>query len=83
MAAIVHDLDLPALGAWANERVPGALFWTVSGAHLYGFPSADSDVDVRGMYLAPLASVVGLRRPAETHEPKGVLAGLEVEAVAH
>ena len=83
MAAIVHDLDLPALGAWANAQVPGALFWTVSGAHLYGFPSADSDVDVRGMYLAPLASVVGLRRPVETHEPKGVFAGLEVEAVAH
>lgn len=83
MVKIIHDLDLQALGRWANERVPGALFWTVSGAHLYGFPSADSDVDVRGMFLAPLSAVVGLRRAAETHEPTGVLAGLEVEAVAH
>ncbi|HEX4608339.1 MAG TPA: nucleotidyltransferase domain-containing protein [Urbifossiella sp.] len=83
MAEIVHDLDLPALGRWGNERVPGALFWTVSGAHLYGFPSVDSDVDLRGAFAAPLASLVGLRRPAETLEPEGVFAGLETEAVAH
>lgn len=83
MADIVHDLDLPALGAWGAARVPGALFLTVSGAHLYGFPSADSDVDLRGAFAAPLASLVGLRRPVETVEPKGVFTGLEVEAVAH
>lgn len=83
MAEILHDLDLPALGRWGCARVPGALFWTVSGAHLYGFPSADSDVDLRGAFAAPLPALVGLRRPTETHEPKGVFAGLEVEAVAH
>lgn len=83
MAEIVHDLDLAALGRWVTERVPGALFWTVSGAHLYGFPSADSDVDLRGAFAAPLPALVGLRRPPETREPKGVFAGLEVEAVAH
>lgn len=83
MAEIVHDLDLAALGRWATERVPGALFWTVSGAHLYGFPSVDSDVDLRGAFAAPLPALVGLRRPPETREPKGLFAGLEVEAVAH
>ncbi|HYH66263.1 MAG TPA: nucleotidyltransferase domain-containing protein, partial [Urbifossiella sp.] len=83
MAEIVHTLDLPALGRWGTERISGALFLTVSGAHLYGFPSADSDVDLRGAFLAPLPSVIGLRRPAETVEPKGEFAGLETEAVAH
>lgn len=83
MAEIVHTLDLPALGRWGTERIPGALFLTVSGAHLYGFPSADSDIDLRGAFLAPLARVVGLRRPAETLEPKGEFAGLETEAVVH
>jgi predicted nucleotidyltransferase len=26
------------------------LFATISGAHLYGFPSADSDFDLRGVH---------------------------------
>lgn len=83
MAEIIHTLDLPALGRWGTERVPGTLFLTVSGAHLYGFPSADSDVDVRGAFLAPLSNVVGLHRRVETVEPKGEFEGLETEAVAH
>jgi predicted nucleotidyltransferase len=80
---ITHDLDLAALGAWGCARVPGALFWTVSGSHLYGFPSADSDIDLRGCFLAPLRLLVGLRQPTETVEPKGAFAGREVEAVSH
>jgi predicted nucleotidyltransferase len=80
---ITHDLDLPALGRWGCARVPGALFWTVSGSHLYGFPSADSDIDLRGCFLATPRELLGLRAPADTVEPKGELAGREVEAVSH
>src|SRR5262249_45420174 len=80
---ITHDLDLTPLGRWGCERVPGSLFWTVSGAPLYGFPSADSDIDLRGAFAASLRSLIGLRTPTDTHEPKGELAGREVEAVAH
>lgn len=29
-------------------------FATISGAHLYGFPSADSDYDLRGAHCLPL-----------------------------
>jgi predicted nucleotidyltransferase len=80
---ITHDLDLAALGRWACDRVPGSLFWTVSGAHLYGFPSADSDVDLRGSFAAPTPSLLGLRPPPETHEVKDTFSGRETEAVAH
>jgi predicted nucleotidyltransferase len=80
---VTHDLDLPALGRWGCDRVPAALFWTVSGSHLYGFPSADSDIDLRGAFLAPLRALVGLRPPAETVEPNGTFAGRAVEAVGH
>jgi hypothetical protein len=31
-----------------REHPYALLFATVSGAHLYGFPSADSDYDLRG-----------------------------------
>lgn len=78
-----HNLDLEALGRWGCDRVPGSLFWTVSGSHLYGFSSVDSDIDLRGAYAAPLATLVGLRQPADTREAKDVLAGREVESVAH
>lgn len=37
------------------------LFATISGAHLYGFPSPDSDYDLRGIHLLPLQDVVGLK----------------------
>jgi predicted nucleotidyltransferase len=83
MTGIKHDLDLAGLATWANARVPAALFWTVSGSHLYGFPSVDSDIDLRGCFLAPLRTVIGLKAPAETVEPKGDIAGREVEAVSH
>ncbi|MBY0458230.1 MAG: nucleotidyltransferase domain-containing protein [Gemmataceae bacterium] len=80
---LTHDLDLPALARWGMERVPNALFWTVSGSHTYGFPSADSDIDLRGCFLAPLRDLVGLKPTPETLEPKGELAGREVEGVSH
>src|SRR6516162_10485386 len=83
MPAITHDLDLSGLAGWATSRVPSALFWTVSGSHLYGFPSVDSDIDLRGCFRAPLREVIGLKSPTETVEPKGDFAGREVEAVSH
>jgi len=83
MAAIQHDLDFPELAKWGADRVPKALFWTVSGSHLYGFPSVDSDIDLRGCFLAPVRSLIGLKSPPDMVDPKGMLAGLEVEAVSH
>ncbi len=52
------------------ERVvrqgPTPVFATISGAHLYGFASPDSDVDVRGAYLLGVREVLGLGVPEET-----------------
>ncbi len=45
---------------------PEPVFATISGAHLYGFASPDSDVDLRGAFLSPLRDVLGLHPPAET-----------------
>lgn len=44
------------------------LFATVSGAHLYGFPSLDSDYDLRGVHVLPLPKVVGLHPYQDTIE---------------
>jgi uncharacterized protein len=59
------------------------LFATISGAHLYGFPSPDSDYDLRGVHLLPLREVVGLNQPRETIEVSEVHDGLEIDFVTH
>jgi predicted nucleotidyltransferase len=59
------------------------LFATISGAHLYGFPSPDSDFDLRGVHLLPLREVVGLRTGPETVEKSGMHDGLEIDLVTH
>jgi uncharacterized protein len=59
------------------------LFATISGAHLYGFPSPDSDYDLRGVHMLPLEDVVGLKTGQETVEKSGVHDGLEIDLVTH
>lgn len=59
------------------------LFATISGAHLYGFPSPDSDFDLRGAHVLPLENVVGLDLRDETVEDSRVIEGLEMDIVSH
>ena len=67
-------LDFDALRQYATENIPGLIFVTVSGAHLYGFPSPDSDVDLRGTFMPPrLEQVLSLNKPKETLEPEGIV----------
>lgn len=66
----------------AAQRYP-LLFATISGAHLYGFPSPDSDFDLRGAHVLPLDRIVGLDRKDETVECSRVIEGLEMDIVSH
>ena len=59
------------------------LFATISGAHLYGFPSPDSDFDLRGAHVLPLEAVVGLEPRDETVQDARVIEGLEMDIVSH
>jgi predicted nucleotidyltransferase len=59
------------------------VFVTVSGAHLYGFPSPDSDYDLRGVHVLPLREVVGLDVGRETVEVSAVREGLQIDLVTH
>ena len=51
----------------------------VTGSHIYGFPSPDSDVDLKGIHLAPTRAVLGLTRPAEAHDRTAVHQGVECD----
>ncbi len=74
------DIDLKPVVA---EQPDPLLFATVSGAHLYGFPSRDSDVDLRGVHLLPAAELVGLREPDETRSKMWLRDGVEMDLVTH
>src|SRR4051795_6030100 len=71
------------LRAVAARQPYPLLFVTVSGAHLYGFASPDSDYDLRGVHLLPLDRVIGLREGDETLERSYVADGLEIDLVTH
>ncbi len=68
--------------AVANHKFP-LLFATVSGAHLYGFPSPDSDYDLRGVHVFPVEELVGLDAPDETIEITNFTDGIELDLVTH
>ena len=59
------------------------LFVTMSGAHLYGFSSADSDYDLRGTHVLPIRAVAGLSEPQDTIEYSGDRDGMELDLVTH
>jgi predicted nucleotidyltransferase len=73
----------PRLTAEVAAQPYPLLFVTVSGAHLYGFPSPDSDYDLRGVHLLPLRAVVGLNPGRETIETSHLRDGLQIDLVTH
>ncbi|MFG3190432.1 nucleotidyltransferase domain-containing protein [Streptomyces omiyaensis] len=75
-----HTAELTSVVAGEPDPL---LFATVSGSHLYGFPSRDSDVDLRGAHLLPAEALVGLREPEETRGRTGDVNGVETDLVTH
>ncbi|MGW6983753.1 nucleotidyltransferase domain-containing protein [Streptomyces sp. NPDC054932] len=65
------------------EQPDPLLFATVSGAHLYGFPSRDSDIDLRGAHLLPARALLGLRDPEETRTRMWDRDDVEMDLVTH
>jgi predicted nucleotidyltransferase len=78
--AFVADLRLR--NVVSHQPYP-LIFATISGAHLYGFPSPGSDYDLRGCHLLPVKEVVGLDHGRETIEWSADDDGLEIDLVTH
>jgi predicted nucleotidyltransferase len=76
-------IPMPLLKKQVEQHPYQLIFATISGAHLYGFPSPDSDFDLRGVHVLPLAEVVGLKTGPETIEKSGIHDGLEIDLVTH
>jgi uncharacterized protein len=71
------------LAAVAAAQPYPLLFATISGAHLYGFPSPDSDFDLRGVHVLPPEAVVGLREGPDTIEVNDCRSDFELDLVTH
>ena len=76
-------IDYELLREEATRHPYPLLFTTVSGAHLYGFPSQDSDYDLRGVHILPAKEAVGLLTKQETIELAGVRSGIDMDLVTH
>ncbi len=57
------DVDVASMRRFLTERGQperGRTMWiALSGAHAYGFPSVDSDLDVKGTFVAPSRDALG------------------------
>jgi len=78
--AVTIDARLPAI---AKAQPYPLLFATISGAHLYGFPSPDSDWDLRGVHILPPAEVVGLKEGPDSLTIEEKRDGFELDLVTH
>lgn len=76
-------IDYALLRREAERHPYPLLFATISGAHLYGFPSPDSDYDLRGAHILPAREALGLLPQQETVEVSGLRDNVEMDLVTH
>lgn len=51
----------------------------LSGAHAYGFPSPDSDLDLKAIHLVPTRELLGFEPPVLTFDRAEVIDGVEID----
>lgn len=76
-------IDFELLRAEVARHPYRLMFATISGAHLYGFPSPDSDYDLRGAHILSAKEAVGLLPKQDTIEFAGLRSGIEMDLVTH
>lgn len=75
-----HEAEVAARAlaeASAGQDAPVVVL--LSGAHAYGFPSPDSDLDLKGIHVAPTESLLGLHPAKTTIDFTRVVDGVELD----
>jgi uncharacterized protein len=67
----------------AAHGAGGRILAGVTGAHYYGLPSPDSDLDLKGIHVAPTSEVVGLKPVRDSVDYLGDFEGLEIDYTSH
>jgi uncharacterized protein len=55
----------------------------ITGAHAYGFPSEDSDLDLEAIHVAPTAALLSLQPPPRTVDVITEFDGMEIDYTSH
>lgn len=76
-------LDMELMSNYLAQHPYPLLFVTMSGAHLYGFESANSDYDLRDCHITPVEALSRLSPPSETYEVMDREARVEMDLVTH
>lgn len=79
----LESMPRQVLGGVIAAQPDPLVFVTISGAHLYGFASHDSDYDLRGVHVLPVREVCGLFEPRDTISYSSIESGLEIDLVTH
>jgi len=61
-------INIPWVKWFDEAKVTQPIFYTLSGSHLYGFNSKDSDYDIRGCHIESLPKVIGVSGYHEVRE---------------
>src|SRR5439155_222433 len=51
----------------------------LSGAHAYGFPSPDSDLDLKAIHIEKTEALLGLDPPIATFDRAEIIEGVEID----
>jgi predicted nucleotidyltransferase len=65
-----------------KEKGVKPIYICISGAHLYGFPSVDSDYDIRCSHVIDTKDLFHLKKRRETLEKTMVVDGVEIDIVS-
>ena len=79
--SVLTDVQRGVARAFVAERETERRHLVVylSGAHAYGFPSPDSDLDLKCVHVAPTRELVGLDLPSEPNDRIEVREGVELD----
>lgn len=80
---LIPDLDISRRFLRARPAPGVVLQCAITGAHSYGFPSEDSDLDIKGMHLAPTRDVLGLGKLRDAHDALEIFEGVECDLTTH
>ena len=77
------DLDVARRFLEANPPPGPVVLCAITGSHQYGFPSADSDLDIKGIHQLPTRRVLGLSQPPDAFDRLEVFEGTECDLTTH
>lgn len=85
---VPSDVDLGSVRRFLVERFPAessmTLVWVgLTGAHAYGFPSPDSDLDLKAVHMADARAVLGVGQGPSPIEHLSVFEGKEMDFSSH